>query len=122
MNAEEAVGASDSGDWILEPESHAKILPPEAGTLARVLKSSKIPAIIKTYGEADADTIAAQSAYKSRRRQAIVLGAVAALLGAVVLYLSGEAPQKSPLKALAEIVRYPALVAQNLALAGARFR
>ncbi len=87
-----AIGADDpAADWQLRPDTHAAALPPEAGTLARILQSADVRAIMTRYTAADSRAVAAQAVYKKRSRQAIYARLGAILVGGLFLLPLGGA-------------------------------
>jgi len=58
-----AIGPEQNSDWKLEPLSHARQLPPEAGALARVLERPENTAIMERYIAADQAAIKTQASY-----------------------------------------------------------
>jgi len=52
-----AIGIEDHSDWQLHPKEHADRLPPEAGPLKRILRSSKLADIVNRHRMLDVDAI-----------------------------------------------------------------
>ncbi len=121
-----AVGTFEpTADWTIDPASHARALPPEAGPLARVLSQPDLRRIISRFQTANSRAIHFQRQYKRFGRLAILLNAAAILIGSVALITSNGGPvQLSALAAPreAEIARWltPALIGvQFMAILGA---
>jgi hypothetical protein len=86
------IGEDDpEADWFLQPKEHADKLPPEAGALARVLRSDAIRQIMARYTDFDTRANAAQAVYKKRSRQAIRARLIAILIGGLFLLPIGGA-------------------------------
>jgi hypothetical protein len=89
--ARQAIGADDeASDWQLRPEQHAAALPPEAGALARVLRSERIREIMARYTENDQKAVRAQDLYKSRSTLAVWARLGAIIVGAFFLLPLGS--------------------------------
>ena len=86
MDAINALGHSKpDDDWLLQPDQHAVSLPPEASSLANLLRGSKVSAIIQKYNDADQKAISSQKKYKRYSKYGVVSASSAALIGAILL-------------------------------------
>lgn len=113
ITAIEAIGEYQPQDWHLDPRSHAQRMAREAGPLQRILQGSRVQVILEQYEAADAKAGACQAEYKRYGQWEIYLGSAAAIIGAIILYLtSGDSGE-------AGLPRSALLVAQVLCLAGA---
>ena len=83
--AAEAVGDGAPDDYVLQPESHADRLPPEAAPLARVLRQEKAATAIQRYSGADKKALAAQKLYRRLGALAVYGLAAPAVFGAMLI-------------------------------------
>ncbi len=111
MNAAEVIGKQGDDDWILEPEKHAQLLPPQAGALQRVLKGTAVSPLVVLYLRSDKEAIRFQALYKKWGRREILLSAAAAFIGASILYLAGSAVEDT-WKPYVAMIRTPLLLVQ----------
>jgi hypothetical protein len=74
----------------LQPDEYARVLPPRAAALARVLMDEKIVEAAKDYFRADVSAGDAQGRFKRLGWTAAYSGFLAAVLGGVVLYLGSD--------------------------------
>jgi hypothetical protein len=72
-------------DWVLKPEEHATLLPPEAVALKRILERDAHQKAVRKYRAHDAEAVWAQVRYKRAGRLVLIAGLVAALIGAAFL-------------------------------------
>lgn len=84
-SAQEIIGEQAPGDFNLQPETHAEALPPEAGALARILRSEPVRALVAEYRAADSDAIRLQKRYRSLSRFALILQTAAVFVGAAFI-------------------------------------
>ena len=82
-DAENAIGRNRNDDFILSPEAHSEILPPQAGPLKRVLTTPEVKGIIESYGNEDREAVDAQRLYRRARRIVDWLAILAAATGLV---------------------------------------
>ncbi len=87
----DAIGEASGDDWILEPQNHAKSLPPQARPLRKVLENPVLQSIILIYEKFDAEAKRAQDAYKRQAKGA----AIASFLAVVVLPCYFFAPDEA---------------------------
>ncbi len=90
--AAEVIGEQAPGNYALKLHDHAAALPESAGPLKRVLTTAKVNSARTLYDTADTEAYDYQTEYKSRGKWFIILTAVAAIGGALVLYLPGASP------------------------------
>lgn len=114
ITAAEAIGEYQPQDWHLDPCSHAQRMTREAGPLQRILQDSRVQVIIDQYEAANAQAGKYQAEYKRYGRSEIYLGSTAAIIGAVILYLSPGGGGNG-----ADLLRTVLLLAQGFCLAGA---
>ncbi|KPJ90650.1 MAG: hypothetical protein AMJ53_13185 [Gammaproteobacteria bacterium SG8_11] len=112
MDAKTAIGEYEPEDWLLDPQQHAARMAPEAGPLQRILQGAAPKVIIEQYEKADAEAGKYQNDYKRIARLEIYLSSIAAIIGAIVLYLASEATSTS------DIIRQGLLLVQVLCIAG----
>ena len=82
-DAENAIGRNRNDDFILSPEAHSEILPPQAGPLKRVLTTPEVKGIIESYGNEDREAVDAQRLYRRVRWIVDRLAILAAATGLV---------------------------------------
>ncbi len=83
-----AIGEASGDDWVLQPQQHAKALPPEARLLRQVLEDAALQSIIRTYEKFDEEANRAQRFYKLQVKGAAIasfLAIIASFLAIVVL-------------------------------------
>ncbi|HKZ96543.1 MAG TPA: hypothetical protein VJ045_06140 [Hyphomicrobiaceae bacterium] len=101
-------GDNPNADYILRPEEHARLLPPEAAPLARILLRHK--QIQEEFRMHDALANKAQARYKFVGRWILISSLIGLLLGATFLLppLQNAPP---PLRTAATIIEYLSLFA-----------
>jgi hypothetical protein len=114
ITAAEAIGEYQPQDWHLDPRSHAQRMTREAGPLQKILQGSRVQVILDQYETANAQAGKYQVDYKRYGRWEIYLGSAAAIIGAVILYLSSVDGGSE-----ADLLRTALLLAQGFCLAGA---
>ena len=114
ITAAEAIGEYQPQDWHLDPRSHAQRMTREAGPLQSILQGSRVQVILDQYEAANAQAGKYQAEYKRYGRSEIYLGSTAAIIGAVILYLSPGGSGNG-----ADLLRTVLLLAQGFCLAGA---
>jgi hypothetical protein len=80
-----AIGPAAEDDWRLDPDTHAKSLPPEARLLQEVLEEPALGAIIARFKKFDAEAIRAQSLYKFEAKGAAIASFLAIAMGALLV-------------------------------------
>jgi hypothetical protein len=88
--AELALGETVPGDYILKPEAHSEILPPEAGALKRVLRGELIRKIIEQYNAHSTKAAAAQRSYKRLAKTAAIASFIAILMGSAFVIAGNQ--------------------------------
>jgi hypothetical protein len=95
-SAKNVIGEQPKGDYTLRLGDHAAELPAAAGPLKRVLQTESVGAARKLYEDIDKEARSYQQTYKKRGKWFVMLTAVAAIGGAIVLYLPGAEETGEP--------------------------
>jgi len=114
ITAADAIGEYQPQDWHLDPRKHAQRMAREAGQLQRILQGSRVQVILDQYEAANAQAGKYQAHYKNYGRLEIYFGSVAAIIGAVILYLTSGDDGSVP-----DLLRTVLLLAQGFCLAAA---
>lgn len=119
VQAIQAIGKQAPDDWLLAPEDHAGTLPAEAGPLQRILESTALDAVMRRFRHADEDAGRHQAEFKRFGRAEAWLTAVAAILGALVLWASSALAQEPGWEKFAGVAATVLVVLQAVAVGGA---